>query len=348
MTMRLMFGSSKKLTATLEKGDLCMALPPAKQRLSTEPDRHYLATVVHFKTKKVIFFDDGAEVTQTVEKVTAASVADREATKAIYLAALEECKKLAAQAAEDVCEEAIESVKKAMGGTLGADGAISYTDASGAEAEEGRLLCETLIANFGVISQQSPALRWMSSNWKAVCTEFDVDNSCTISEVEAAAIWDRVSMMVSSMIADKLDKLGAPPRLYRGDLCMAEPAGGVATERVAKGSAAPDGVRDGLRLATYVDTSHATFFDGPEEISEVGRIEHALPADKERCATCACACDGMHKHKHMRTAPHAHARTRTHAHARTHTHARTRRLTRMWTRPCVCLRAAPLCMATHE
>ena len=56
-----------------------------------------------------------------------------------------------------------------------------------------------------------------------MCEEADADKSGTISVDEAVEIWDRVSGTISSMVTKKLDLLGAPPRLYRGDLCLALP-----------------------------------------------------------------------------------------------------------------------------
>jgi len=282
MPMRLLFSSQKSASKIpIDKGDLCMALPVADQRLVTEPNKRYLATVVNSKQRKVIFFDDGAEQTQKVEMVSEATAADRAASRQVYLAALDECKRLAAMSADDVVDAAIESVKAQMGGTLGKDGAISYTATSGDETQEGRLLCEMLIGNFGALSQQSPALRWMSAHWQEVCAEVDVDHSGTISEAEAASIWAKISLSMSKMIAEKLDVLGAPPRLYRGDLCMARPLAQKVTQ--------PD-VRDGLHLASYIDQTHVTFFDGPDEISEVVQIENAVAADKEKAIITYTMC----------------------------------------------------------
>ena len=59
--MRLIFSSSgpkKPVVHPLEKGDLCMALPLEHRRADDEPDRTFLATVVDYKKKMVVFFDE--------------------------------------------------------------------------------------------------------------------------------------------------------------------------------------------------------------------------------------------------------------------------------------------------
>ena len=125
---------------------------------------------------------------------------------------------------EEVVEEAIAKVRDAMGGTLGADGMISYTVSAGDESKEGRLLCEALLSNFGALTDTSPAAHWMSSHWREVCEEADADKSGTISSAEAIDIWDRVSHSISQTVAKKLDILGMPPRLYRGCLLYTSPS----------------------------------------------------------------------------------------------------------------------------
>lgn len=73
-----------------------------------------------------------------------------------------------------------------MGGTLGDDNMISYGSEKGDESREGKLLCEELIGQFGTLSSESPALRWMSAHWQQVCIEADKDKSGTISVDECA------------------------------------------------------------------------------------------------------------------------------------------------------------------
>ena len=83
---------------------------------------------------------------------------------------------------ESVIDAAIAKVRAAMGGTLGADGMISYTVAAGDESREGRLLCDALIANFGSLASESPAAHWMSKHWREVCEEADKDKSGTLDK----------------------------------------------------------------------------------------------------------------------------------------------------------------------
>lgn len=199
---------------------------------------------------------------------------DREAARLRYEVALDQAKQIASMDANDVVLEAIERVELEMGGSLGDDGMISYTSASGSESREGELLCSHLIGNFGALVGESPALAWMKSHWREVCEEADADRSGTISEEEACLIWDRVSSAVSSMITTKLDILGAPPRLYRGDLCLALPM----AYDVAQGD-------DPSRplLAIYKDSTHVTFFDGDEAlVSSVREIVPVTAAAKEQ------------------------------------------------------------------
>lgn len=249
----------------LEAGDLCMA--------QTSEGTYFLSTVVDFKKRRVVFFDDGSEIVVEVADVKEASRADRDAVHERYTQALQDAKKIAMLAAEDVIGEAIERVEMAMGGTLGDDCMISYTEAAGSESREGLLLCEQLIQRFGTLaSEAGPALNWIRAHWREVCEEADADRSGTISEDEAALIWDRVSQSIFEFITKRLDMLGAPPRLYRGDLCLALP--------VEADADSADPSR--LLLATYMDASHVTYFDGAAEtVSPVRRIEPATPAAKE-------------------------------------------------------------------
>ena len=101
----------------------------------------------------------------------------------------------------------------------------------------------------------------MSSHWREVCEEADADKSGTISSAEAIDIWDRVSHSISQTVAKKLDILGMPPRLYRGDLCLALPLEAEVADPVKE--------PDKRHLATYVDATHVTFLAGVSDVSEV-------------------------------------------------------------------------------
>jgi biotin carboxyl carrier protein len=261
---RLIFSRNKAAAAAhpLEAGDLCMALGKG------EKEKH-LATVV--KGKRVIFFDDGSETEVDAVQVVEATPADRRAAKERYEAALSEAKKIATADTEETVDAAIEQVKAAMGGSLGSDGMISYLFSAGDEAKEGQLLCEALIGNFGTLATASPGARWMSSHWREACEEADTDKSGTISNDEAVLLWDRVAQSISETVTKKLDVLGAPPRLYRGDLCLALPIATDVDER------APDR----RYLATYVDSTHVSYFDGLGEVLEVRSIEPVTPAARE-------------------------------------------------------------------
>ena len=87
----------------------------------------------------------------------------------------------------------------------------------------------------------------------------------------AIEIWDRVSLSFSSTITAKLDVLGAPPRLYRGDLCLVLPA-----EKEVDASCP-----DARYLGVYVDATHASFFDSAGEPLLVRAIYPATAAAKE-------------------------------------------------------------------
>ena len=263
---RLVFQAFGKAPVThpLEAGDLCLA--------KHEGGKYYLATVVDYRRRRVTFFDDGSETVTEVGDIKEAAMVDREAARLRYEVALDQAKQIASMDANDVVLEAIERVELEMGGSLGDDGMISYTSASGSESREGELLCSHLIGNFGALVGESPALAWMKSHWREVC-EADADRSGTISERRRADM-DRVSSAVSSMITTKLDILGAPPRLYRGDLCLALPM----AYDVAQGD-------DPSRplLAIYKDSTHVTFFDGDEAlVSSVREIVPVTAAAKEQ------------------------------------------------------------------
>ena len=275
---RLLLGASTRknlVVHPLEKGDLCLAAPPpalASSSADSSKDLH-LATVVSSKPPKVTFFDDGSGTVYDVAKISEAPRSEREAAKQRYVAALQEAKRLAGEDSEAIVQAAIAKVSEAMGGTLGADGMISYTVAAGDESREGQLLCEALLANFGPLALESVASAWMASSWRDVCAECDVDKSGTISEAEAALIWERVAELISSTITTKVDLLGAPPRLYRGDLCMAWPV-----------EAECDPADPTKRmLGTYVDATHVTFLDGSDRtVSAVREVVPATPAAREQ------------------------------------------------------------------
>ena len=261
---RLVFSGFGKAPAThpLEAGDLCMAA------IAAAPGEHHLAKVVDYRKKKVIFFDDGSEAVVDASDLKVATQADRSAAKDRYTAALAEAKAIAALDAEDLILEAIERVELRMGGTLGDDGMITYSAAAGEESQEGKLLMDELIGRFGSLATESPAVAWMSSHWREVCEAADADQSGTISTDEAVEIWDRVSGTISSTVTKKLDLLGAPPRLYRGDLCLALP--------VESETDASDPSR--MLLATFMDSTHVTYFDGGDGVSPIRAGSQILPA----------------------------------------------------------------------
>ena len=64
---RLIFSKRSTSAHAIEPGDLCLALPPPEQRLSSDPNKLYLATVV--KGKRVVFFDDGAERSTLLQRL---------------------------------------------------------------------------------------------------------------------------------------------------------------------------------------------------------------------------------------------------------------------------------------
>ena len=132
--------------------------------------------------------------------------------------ALAACKRLAKEDSAVVVKAAFEKVRRGMGGRLGKDGKINF---SGAESAAGKMLCETLIARTG--EHSGPSLIYMAEHWEEVCREADKDGSGTISEEEAVTIWDDALMGITSYVATKLEQLGAPRRLYRGDLCIVTP-----------------------------------------------------------------------------------------------------------------------------
>ena len=80
-----------------------------------------------------------------------------------------------------VVTAAVDSVREAMGGSLGADHAISYTNDAGEEAREGQLLCEALVKNFAALKGSSKATDAIYTNWKVACAQADGDKSGTIS-----------------------------------------------------------------------------------------------------------------------------------------------------------------------
>ena len=287
--MRLMFGKPRKNpTHALEPGELCMALPVEVERRVGEGSKYFLATVVDFKKRMVIFFDDGSESEVEVAALSEATRDDREAAKAVYGSTLSECKTLLANDPEEIISAAIAKVKAQMGGTLGDDGMISYTQAAGEEMMEGQLFLEALLQNFGAIAKQSPAIDWMRSHWQEVCAEHDMDSSGTISDAEAASIWAQMAMTISEFVAAKLDVLGAPARLYRGDLCLASqtkqplsalPAGAGGDLGVWVSTLGSD---PGPSLATYMSSTQVVFLDGDGKVENAVGIAPASAAAKEK------------------------------------------------------------------
>ena len=185
---RLLFSGGSKAPATqrprpLEAGDFCMGRP-----LGEAADGNMcLATVVDYAAQKVVFFDDGSETVQTVGALKEATRADRTAAKERYEEALRDANRIAAMDSEQVVEEAIETVRWLMGGTLGSDDMISYDASSkGDEAREGQLLVETLLAHFVSLAGVLPFKHWMATHWREVCEEADRDRSGTISAIESA------------------------------------------------------------------------------------------------------------------------------------------------------------------
>ena len=95
--------------------------------------------------------------------------ADRTAAKERYEEALRDANRIAAMDLEQVVEEAIETVRWLMGGTLGSDDMISYDASSkGDEAREGQLLVETLLAHFVSLAGVLPFKHWMATHWREV------------------------------------------------------------------------------------------------------------------------------------------------------------------------------------
>jgi hypothetical protein len=58
-----------------------------------------------------------------------------------------------------------------------------------------------------------------------VCKQADVDGSGTVSLAEAVPLWDEVLLAFTSYFATKLEALGAPPHLYKGDMCVVQLGG---------------------------------------------------------------------------------------------------------------------------
>jgi len=190
----------------LDEGDFCMAKPLASEVASTDPDRLYLATYVD--PSHAIYFDDGDETVAEVAKVGPATSSDKDVAIVKYMRALDQCTRFAGFEAEDLVSEAIDDVKQQMGGTLGVDGKIDYTDAAGDEKREGQILVRTLLQNVGALWDESRSLKHMMHHWQDACKEADADKSNTISEDEAVDIWERVLSEFRKTILGKLQKLG--------------------------------------------------------------------------------------------------------------------------------------------
>ena len=120
-----------------------------------------------------------------------------------------QCTRLAGYDEEDIVSEAIEEVKSQLGAKgLGPKGKIDYMESAGEEAKEGRLLVEALLSNVGALWDESRSLRYMMDHWRDVCNEVDTDKSGTISEEEAAEIWDKVLTAFRQTVLKKLQQLG--------------------------------------------------------------------------------------------------------------------------------------------
>ena len=93
---------------------------------------------------------------------------------------------------------------------------------------------------------------------------------------EAVAIWDRIVIEMTRTFTAKLDRLGVNPvplLLEAGDLCMVKPMPGE-----DPGHSDPNK----SYLATYVDETHAIFFDDGDETSyEVAKVGPATNADRD-------------------------------------------------------------------
>ena len=221
----------------------------------------YLAEYVD--AKHVIFFADGAGKVEEVDRVEEAPAPVREGAMKRYEDALSQCKALVSADSEQIVRKAFEHVHAEHKGSLHRQGSIQYRVEAGADGFEGQLLCAALIGNFGALKNDSKKVQWMESHWREVCAEADVDGSGGISEVEAVAVWDSVLLAITSCIAEKLHKLGAPPRLYRGDLVSVTLPGEHAD------AAAPHK----RVLAFHVDSTHAILFDDGGEV-----VQQASPS----------------------------------------------------------------------
>ena len=245
----------KDKTPRVYPGQLCMALPfPALRTKPDDDELMYLATAVDVHDASnpdavhCIFFGDGNDEPQAVARLVPASAADKEAVVVKYEMALAACKRLAKEDSAAVVAAAFDKVRRHH--RLGVSGKINF---SGAKSAEGKMLCETLIARTG--EHSGPSLVYMAEHWEEVCRDADTDGSGTISEEEAVTIWDNALLGITSYVATKLEQLGAPPRLYRGDLCVVIPA---------KEHTDPAQPKKEY-LASYLDASHAVFFDGVSE-----------------------------------------------------------------------------------
>ena len=135
MRRLLMGASTRDLPGTkpahpFEKGDLCLAPPPADLRSTYADKDMYLAIVHHHSPPQVIFFGDGSETIHVVAKLVPAPLQEREAAKERYLAALHEAKRLAGEDSEAIIATAIEEVSQKKGGTLGARHLVIHLHAS--------------------------------------------------------------------------------------------------------------------------------------------------------------------------------------------------------------------------
>ena len=207
---------------------------------------------------QVVFLDGDGKV-ETAVGIAPATAAAKEKAILRYTMAVTQLKAIARRPSKQLVREAIDKVRAAMGGTLGKDAAISYTQEAGDEAREGQLLCAALMENIGALKTHSRAAAAVAANWQVACAQADEDGSGTITPKEAVAIWDRILLETMRAVTSKLDKLGVYPLpllLEKGDFCM--------VRCIPSEASVSDPQR--LYLATYMDTTHAIFFGVADEL----------------------------------------------------------------------------------
>ena len=126
------------------------------------------------------------------------------------MTALKQCLRLSESDSTMVVKAAVDEVRSTV--TLGKDHKINYRADAGKEAKEGQKLCEALVQQLGALWDESYSLHYMMEQWQTVCKEADKDNSGTISEDEAVAIWEKLLDTFRRYIGDQLERLGAATR----------------------------------------------------------------------------------------------------------------------------------------